>query len=149
MMIRGKEMALSLLAVGTAAAAGYVLRSGTRERSPSKSKADLGARVIGRGEVPAEATVVDITSQRLGKIPGARRAINRAVRNDAREEWEHVTLERDGAWSVVDTVRGSLPYYDGDGSEYNGVYIRYNEQIVVLDAIGWARLEEPLHYSNS
>ena len=145
MMIRGKEMALSLLAVGTAAVAGYVLRSGQRTDSPSRSKADLGARIVDHHEVPEGATVVDISSQRLGEIPGARRAIKRAVRNDAREEWEHVTLDRDGAWSIVDTVRGSLPYYDGSGGEYNGVYVHYNDRIVVLDAIGWARLEEPLH----
>lgn len=145
MMIRGKEMALSLLAVGTAAVAGYVLRSGQRTESPSRSKADLGARVVDREAVPDDATVVDVTSQRLGDIPGARRAIERAVRNDARDEWEHVTLDREGAWSVVDTVRGSLPYYDGSGGEYNGVYVHYRGRIVVLDAIGWARLEEPLH----
>ena len=144
-MIRGKEMALSLLAVGTAAVAGYVLHSGQRADCSSRSKADLGARIVGHDEVPDTATVVDITSERLGKIPGARRAIDRAVRNDAREEWEHVTLEREGAWSVVDTVRGSLPYYDDDGRFYNGVYVRYNDRIVVLDAIGWAKLEEPLH----
>ena len=145
MMIRGKDMALSLLAVGTAAAAGYVLRSGQRTDSPSRSKADLGARIVDHHEVPVDATVVDITSKRLSDIPGARRAIERAVRNDARDEWEHVTLEREGAWSVVDTVRGSLPYYDGSGAEYNGVYVRHDDRIVVLDAIGWARLEEPLH----
>ncbi|WP_436345874.1 hypothetical protein [Natronorubrum sp. FCH18a] len=145
MMIRGKELALSVLAVGTAAAAGYVLHSGQRTDCPSRSKADLGARVVGSEEVPRGATVVDITSQRLSDIPGARRAIDRAVRNDAREKWEHITIDHEGAWSVVDAVRGSLPYHDGNGGEYNGVYVRYNDHIVVLDAIGWARLEEPLH----
>ena len=144
-MIRGKEMALSLLAVGTAAVAGYVLHAGQRSECTSRSKADLGARIVGHDQVPDGATVVDITAERLGEIPGARRAIDRAVRNDAREEWEHVTLEREGAWSVVDTVRGSLPYYNGNGSTYNGVYVRYNDRVVVLDAIGWAKLEEPLH----
>ena len=144
-MIRGKDMALSLLAVGTAAVAGYVLRSDQRTSCPSRSKADLGARIVGPDDVPARATVVDITSQRLGEIPGARRAIDRAVRNEARDEWEHVTLEREGAWTVVDTIRGSLPYYDGAADEYNGVYVRYDDRIVVLDAIGWAKLEEPLH----
>ncbi|SDK78876.1 hypothetical protein [Natronorubrum texcoconense] len=145
MMIRGKELALSVLAVGTAAVAGYVLHAGQRTDRPSRSKADLGARVIGHEEVPRGATVVDISSQRLGDIPGARRAIDRAVRNDAREEWEHLTIDHEGAWSVVDAVRGSLPYHDGNGCEYNGVYVRYDDRIVVLDAIGWARLEEPLH----
>ncbi|MDQ2051027.1 hypothetical protein RBH26_11100 [Natronolimnohabitans sp. A-GB9] len=145
MMIRGKEMALSLLAVGAAAVAGYVLRSGQEVDRPSRSKADLGARIVGHDEVPDGVTLVDATSQRLAEIPGARRAIERAVRNDARKEWEHVTLERDGAWSVVDTIRESLPYYDGSSHEYNGVYVRYGDHVVVLDAIGWARLEEPLH----
>lgn len=142
MMIRGKDMALSLLAVGTAAAAGYVLQSGRTRSKTARSKANLGARIV--GEVPDGATVVDASSNRLADIPGARRALTRAVRNNARDEWEHVTLERDGAWSVVDAIRSSLPYYDGSGSEYNGVYVRYDDRVVVLDAIGWARLEEPL-----
>ncbi|OAQ52202.1 hypothetical protein HTG_11315 [Natrinema mahii] len=143
-MIRGKDMALSLLAVGTAAVAGYVLSSERSATGASRSKADLGARVIGLDEVPDDATVVDASAERIGRIPGARQALDRAVRNGAHEEWEHVTLERDGAWSVVDRIRQSLPYYDADGGEYNGVYVRYNDRIVVLDAIGWARLEEPV-----
>lgn len=145
MVIRGNEMAFSLLAVGTAAVAGYVLRSDRRRGAASRSKADVGARIVGHDEVPNGATVVDVSSSRLSDIPGARRVIDRAVRNGAREEWEHVTIEREGAWSVVDTVRGSLPYYDGEAGEYNGVYVRCNDRIVVLDAIGWARLEKPLH----
>ncbi|QFU82556.1 hypothetical protein [Natronorubrum aibiense] len=145
MMIRGKDMALSVLAVGAAAVAGYVLRSGHRADCSSRSKADLGARIVGHDDVPDGATIVDSTSRRLSDIPGVRRAIDRAVRNDAYDEWEHVTIEHDGAWSVVDSIRGSLPYYDGDRGEYNGVYVHYNDRIVVLDAIGWARLEEPLH----
>lgn len=144
MMIRGKDMALSLLAVGTAAVAGYVLHTEQQTKRPSRSKANLGARIVARDAVPEDATVVDVSSRRLSDIPGARRAIDRAVRNDARDEWEHVTLERDGAWSVVDTVRGSLPYYAGNGGAYNGVYVHYGDHIVVLDAIGWAHLEEPL-----
>ncbi|SIR65609.1 hypothetical protein [Natronorubrum thiooxidans] len=144
MMIRGKELALSVLAVGTAAVVGYALRSSGRADCESRSKADLGARIVDHDAVPDEATIVDSTSRQLREIPGARRAIDRAVRNDAANEWEHVTIERDGAWSVVDAVRGSLPYYDGDRSEYNGVFVHSGDQIVVLDAIGWARLEEPL-----
>ncbi|WP_207891108.1 hypothetical protein [Natrarchaeobius oligotrophus] len=144
-MLRGKDMALSLLAVGTAAVAGYVLRSSRTRTGDSRSKADLGARIVAREEIPADATVVDASSRRLEEIPGARRAIERAVRNGAREEWEHVTLERSGAWSVVDAVRGSLPYYDGTDGEYNGVYVRYEDRFLVLDAIGWARLEDPLY----
>ncbi|WP_222916775.1 hypothetical protein [Natrinema sp. SYSU A 869] len=143
-MIRGKDMALSLLAVGTAAVAGYVLRSERSATRTSRSKADLGARVVGPEDIPDDATVVDASAQRLGEIPGARRALDRAIRNGAREEWEHITLERDGAWSVVDRIRQTLPYYDADDSEYNGVYVQYNDRIVVLDAIGWARLEEPI-----
>ena len=144
-MFRRNDLALSLLAVGAAAAAGYVLQSRRQREGSARSKADVGARIVGWEEVPTGATVVDATSRRLGEIPGARRAIQRAVRNDAREEWEHVTLERDGAWSIVDAVRDSLPYYDGGDAEYNGVYVRYGDRIVVLDAIGWARLEEPLY----
>ncbi|OVE85035.1 hypothetical protein [Natronolimnobius baerhuensis] len=144
MMLRGKDVALSLLAVGTAAAAGYVLRSEHSQPTAAHSKADLGARIIESHDVPSGATVVEASSQRLDDIPGARRALKRAIRNDAREEWEHVTLEREGAWSVVDAVRSSLPYYDGSGTEYNGVYVRYRDQVVVLDAIGWAHLQEPL-----
>lgn len=143
-MIRGKDMAVSLLAVGTAAVAGYVFRSERSETSASRSKADLGARLVDSTDVPDDATVVDASARRLGEIPGARRALDRAVRNDARDEWEHITLEQDGAWSVVDRIRQSLPYYDADGGAYNGVYVRYNDRIVVLDAIGWAHLEEPI-----
>lgn len=143
-MIRGKDMALSLLAVGTAAVAGYVLHSEQSAVHASRSKANLGARVIDAETVPDDAVVVDASAQRLGEIPGARRALDRAIRNGAREEWEHITLDRDGAWSVVDRIRQTLPYYDADGDEYNGVYVRYNDRIVVLDAIGWAHLEEPL-----
>ncbi|WP_049911631.1 hypothetical protein [Natrinema limicola] len=143
-MIRGKEMVFSLLAVGTAAVAGYVLRSERSRTAASRSKADLGARLVSPADVPTDATVVDASARRLGEIPGARRALDRAVRNGARDEWEHITLERDGAWSVVDRIRESLPYYESETDSYNGVYVRYNDRIVVLDAIGWARLEEPL-----
>lgn len=144
MMIRGKELALSVLAVGTAAVAGYVLHSGQQTDCPSRSKANLGARIIAREDVPRGVTVVESTSQRLEEIPGARRVVERAIRADADEEWAHVTIEHEGAWSVVDAVRGSLPYYDGKHGEYNGVYIQYDGRFVVLDAFGWARLEEPL-----
>ncbi|EMA32363.1 hypothetical protein C446_14664 [Halobiforma nitratireducens JCM 10879] len=140
-------MALSLLVVGTAAVAGYVLRSrrSSDEDGGSRSKANLGARIVDRSNVPHGATIVDASSDRLADIPGARRAIGRAVRNDAREEWAHVTLDRDGAWSIVDAVRNSLPYYDGGETEYNGVYVRHGDRVVLLDAIGWARLEQPRH----
>ncbi|WP_049927441.1 hypothetical protein [Halopiger goleimassiliensis] len=144
-MLRRNDLAVSLFVVGAAAAAGYVLRSRRGSEGTGRSKADLGARIVGRDEVPIDATVVDASSSRLAEIPGARRAIKRAVRNDAREEWEHVTLDRDGAWSVVDAIRDSLPYYDGEDDEYNGVFVRCNDRIVVLDAIGWARLEDPLY----
>ncbi|TYT62357.1 hypothetical protein [Natrialba swarupiae] len=145
MINRGKRLAVPLLAVGTAALVGYALRSSRSRDERSRSKADLGARLVGPDEIPVDATVVDASSRRLDEIPGARRAIKRAVRNSAREEWEHVTLDRDGAWSVVDAIRGSLPYYDGNNSSYNGVYVHYDDRFVVLDAIGWARLEDPLY----
>ncbi|PCR91491.1 hypothetical protein [Natrinema ejinorense] len=143
-MVRGKDLALSLLAVGMAAVAGYVLRSEQSAARTSRSKANLGARVIVPEDVPADATVIDASAQRLGEIPGARRALDRAIHNSARDEWEHVTLERDGAWSIVDRIRQTLPYYDADDDEYNGVYVQYDDRIVVLDAIGWAHLEEPI-----
>ncbi|RQG91081.1 hypothetical protein [Natrarchaeobius chitinivorans] len=138
-------MALPLLAVGTAAVVGYALRSSHTHEESARSKADLGARIVGADDVPLDATVVEASSRRLDEIPGARRAIQRAIRNGAREEWEHVTLERDGAWSVVNAIRESLPYYDGNDSEYNGVYVHYDDRFIVLDAIGWARLEDPLY----
>lgn len=142
MMFRGKGMALSLLAVGTAAAAGYVLQSERSRNGTARSKANLGARIV--GEVPDGATVIDASARRLAEIPGARTALERAIHNNARDEWEHVTLERDGAWSIVDAIRDSLPYYDADRGEYNGVYVQYDDRVIVLDAIGWARLEEPI-----
>lgn len=145
-MLRRNDLALSVLVVGAAAAAGYALRSrSTRSRTDRDSRtADVGARIVDRTEVPTGAMVVDAASSRLAEIPGARRAIVRAVRNDAREEWEHVTLHRDGAWSVVDAVRDSPPYHDGDDDELNGVFVCYGDRIVVLDAIGWAQLERPV-----
>lgn len=142
MMIRGKDVAYSLLAVGTAAAAGYVLRAGSNRRANGRSAAEVGARIV--EEVPQDVPIVDASCDRLREIPGAQRAIERAITNDAREEWEHITLERDGAWNVVDRLRRSLPYYDDGATDYNGVYVRYDDRIVVLDAIGWARVEEPL-----
>jgi len=121
-MIRGKDMAISLLAVGSAAVAGYVLRSERTGTCTSRSKADLGARLVGPADVPDDATVVDASARRLGEIPGAHRAqIEPSV--TARDEWEHITLESDGAWSVVDRIRQSLPYYDADTGSYNGVYV--------------------------
>ncbi|AHG00296.1 hypothetical protein HALLA_17305 [Halostagnicola larsenii XH-48] len=141
-MIRGKDVALSALVVGSAAVAGYVLRSGRSSTTTARSKADLGARVV--TDVPADATVIDASSRSLHDIPGAKKAIRRAIRNDASEEWEHVTIERDGAWSIVDAIRGSLPYHEGRRGGYNGVYVWYDGQVVVLDAIGWARLETPM-----
>ncbi|KDE58806.1 hypothetical protein EL22_02365 [Halostagnicola sp. A56] len=141
-MIRGKDVALSALVVGSAAVAGYVLRSGRSSTAAARSKADLGARVV--DDVPVDATVIDASSRSLHDIPGAKKAIRRAIRNDAREEWEHVTIERDGAWSVVDAIRDSLPYHEGRSDGYNGVYVWYDGRVVVLDAIGWARLETPM-----
>ena len=142
MVIRGKDVAVSLLVVGTAAAAGYALQSGRARDVSARSSADIGARIV--EEIPQDATVVDASSDRLRTVPGARRAIDRAISNDAREEWEHVTLEHDGAWDIVEVVRRSLPYHDADDGAYNGVYVRYDDRIVVLDAIGWARVQEPL-----
>jgi hypothetical protein len=142
MMFRGKGMALSLLAVGTAAAAGYVLQSGRSPHESARPKANLGARVV--ADVPDGATVIDASTRRLTEIPGARTVLERAIRADAGEQWAHVTLERDGAWSIVDAIRRSLPYYDANRGEYNGVYVQYDDRIIVLDAIGWAQLEEPI-----
>ncbi|USZ71131.1 hypothetical protein [Natronosalvus halobius] len=138
-MIRGKDVAVSLLFVGSAAAAGYLLRSAGKRDPDARSKADVGARIV--DDVPHNATVVDSSSRRLRRLPGASRAIRRAVRNDAREEWEHVTLERDGSWEIVDAIRRSLPYYDGRTGEYNGVYVKHGDTVIVLDAIGWARIQ--------
>lgn len=144
MTIRGKDVAYSLLAVGTAAAAGYVLRGGRSRTRDARSAADVGARIV--DDVPHEATIVDASAERLREVPGVRRAIERAIAGDAREEWAHVTLEREGAWTVADRLRRSLPYHEGDGDAYNGVYVRYDDRVVVLDAIGWARVEgAPLH----
>ena len=140
MVFRGKDVALSLLTVGAAAAVGYVLRSG-RSRDDGKPRADIGARVV--TEVPADAAVVDVSSRRLEKLPVVRRAIERALEADAGEEWEHVTLESRDAWRVVDALREAEPYYEADGASYNGIYVRCDDRIVVVDAIGWARVPEP------
>ncbi|MHC3436611.1 hypothetical protein ACYJ1Y_00600 [Natrialbaceae archaeon A-gly3] len=140
MVFRGKDVALSLLTVGAAAAVGYVLRSG-RSRDDGTPRADIGARIV--SEVPREAPVVDASSRRLAELPAVREAISRALAADANEEWEHVSLEADEAWQVVDAVRDSEPYYEADGTAYNGIYVRCEDRFVVVDAIGWARVPEP------
>ncbi|WP_263018337.1 hypothetical protein [Natronobiforma cellulositropha] len=143
-MIRGRDVALPLLAVGTAVVAGYVLQSERARDVSARTRADIGARVVDASDIPTDATVVDVSSRRLRELPGVRRALERAVHVDARDEWANVTLERTGAWDVVDALRRSLPYYDADGTGYNGVYVRYGDRFVVLDAIGWARVEGPI-----
>lgn len=142
-MLRGKEIALSVLVVGAAAAAGYVLQSGRGRESDTRARASVGARVV--EEAPADAVVVDVSSRRLGDIPGARQVIDRAADADAREGWVQVTLSEIGAWETVDSLRRSLPYHEADGTGYNGVYVRCGSRTVVLDAIGWARIEGVPH----
>ncbi len=137
-MITSKDVAVSLLFVGTAAAAGYVLRSRQQPAGAAQSKADIGARLV--DSVPEGATVVDASSERLQALPSVLTAVERAVRTDAREEWAHVTLEREGSWAVVDALQRSLPYYGGD-DDRSGVYVRYGDRLVVCNAIGWARVE--------
>ena len=139
-MLRGKEIALSVLAVGTAVAAGIVLRTGFGSQSNDRARASIGARVVEK--VPSEATVVDVSSRRLRHISGARQVIERAVSEGANEEWAEVTLHEDGAWETVDMLRRSLPYHDAAGTGYNGVYVRCGSRIVLLDAVGWERIEE-------
>ena len=138
-MVRGKDVALSLLTVGAAAAVGYLFSSG-RGRNDGTPRADIGARVV--SEVPAEAAVVDASSRRLTELPAVREVISRALEAEG-EEWKHVSLESKEAWQVVDALRESEPYYEGDGTAYNGIYVRCDDRIVVVDAIGWARVPEP------
>ncbi|WP_394348633.1 hypothetical protein [Halovivax sp.] len=142
-MRRGRKLGLSVLAVGAAALAGYVVRSERPTREPTRARASIGARIV--EEVPPSATVVDVSSRRLGEIPGARRAIDRAVSADDRDRWTEVTFSDDDAWSVVDALRGSLPYHEADDEGYNGVYVKHGEDIVVIDAVGWARVEGVAH----
>lgn len=142
MNVRGRDVAVSLLVVGTAAAAGYVIQQGQGPREHGPSSAEVGARVVEPEEVPVGATVVDASSRRLRKVPGADRAIARAVEEDAREEWAHVEIDREGAWEVVDALQRSLPYHEAEDGEYNGVYVACEDRVVVVDAIGWARIEE-------
>lgn len=139
MVLRGKDVALSLLTVGAAAAVGYFFKS--RGGDDGQPRANVGARIV--SEVPREAPVVDASSRRLAELPAVREAISRALEADADEEWEHVSLEADEAWRVVDAVRDSEPYYEADGTAYNGIYVRCEDRFVVVDAIGWARIPEP------
>ncbi|AGB15173.1 hypothetical protein Halru_0540 [Halovivax ruber XH-70] len=139
MMGRGRTLGLSALVVGAAALVGFALQVG-RRRQRAHVQASIGARIV--EEVPQAATVVDSTSRRLQEIPGATHAIERAVASDDDASWAEVTFTDESAWSVVDTLRETVPYYDGDDGEYNGVYVRWGDRIVVLDAVGWARLEE-------
>lgn len=143
MNVRGRDVAVSLLVVGTAAAAGYVIQRGRDPRKHGPSGAEVAARIVDPGEVPIGATVVDASSRRLRELPGAGRAIDRALAGDAREEWAGVEIDREGAWEVVDALQRSLPYHEADRGGYNGVYVACDDQVVVVDAIGWARIEEP------
>lgn len=141
-MRRGRTLGLSALAVGAAALVGYVARTGRSRRNTARARASVGARIV--EDVPSAATVVDSSSRRLAEIPGALQAVDRAVGADE-PGWVEVTFSDTGAWNVVDTLRGAFPYYDGDDGEYNGVYVRRGNRIVVVDAIGWARVEEAAH----
>ena len=132
-------MALSLLTLGAAVAVGYLFRSG-RDRNDRKPRADVGARIV--SEIPAEAAVVDVSSRRLAKLPAVLEVVSRALEADD-GGWTHVHLEADDAWQVVDAVRDSEPYYRSDGTAYNGIYVRCDDRIVVVDAIGWARVPRP------
>lgn len=139
---RRSRFVISLLSVAIAATVGYLIRS-IRKRSDSvTTKADVGARIV--SEVPHDVTVIDVSSKRLRTLPGVLRAIDKAVRNDASERWAHVTLESERAWELADALRESLPYYETSGPEYNGVYVKCNDRIIVLDAIGWAKTERYL-----
>lgn len=138
MNLRG--LAVPAFVVGSAAAAGYLLAN-RGDRRPSRARAEVGARIV--EEVPPGATLVDDSSTALSELPAARRVIDRALAADAREEWVHVELG-EGGWEVVDGLRESEPYYEGNGTAYNGVYVRSDDRIVVLDAIGWTRIVEPV-----
>lgn len=142
MNVRGRDVAVSVLVVAGAAAAGYVIQRGRGRAEHGPSSAEVGARVVEPEEVPVGATVVDASSRRLRELPGAGRAIDRAIVDDAREEWTGVEIDREGAWEVVDALQRSLPYHEGAGGEYNGVYVACEDRMVVVDAIGWARIEE-------
>lgn len=142
MNVRGRDVAASLLVVGTAAAAGYVIQRGRDRAEHGPSSAEVGARIVEREEVPVGATVVDASSRRLRELPGVGRAIDRAIADGAREEWAGVEIDREGAWEVVGALQRSLPYYEADRGGYNGVYVACEDRVVVVDAIGWARVEE-------
>lgn len=131
-----KHVLLALAAAGAAAAVGVM---GTRDRIAAPrgpTKANVAARVV--REPPRGATVVAPTDAALDRIPGARTVIRRAVRNDATDDWEHLTTEGEGAWNAVDVLHGDLPYFEGGPDEDDGVYVACEGSVVVLDAIGWA-----------
>ena len=140
-MRRGRKYGLSVFVVAGAAIVGYLLSNDRGSRAATRARASVAARIV--DDVPSTATVVDVSSRRLREIPGAQRAIDRAVSIEDSDRWTEVTFEDDDAWSIVDTLRNSLPYYDADGTGYNGVYVRHGDQVVVLDAVGWARTERP------
>lgn len=140
-MRNGRTLGLSLLAVGAAAIAGYAVRFGRSRERLSRAQASIGARIV--EDVPATATVVDVSSRRLREIPGACRAVDRAIDAGSADQWVEVTFTDRDAWTIVDSLRGALPYHDGERGEYNGVYVQADDRIVVLDAVGWARIEEP------
>ncbi len=138
MNVRG--LVVPAFVVGSAAVAGYLLSS-RREEHPVGTRAEVGARIV--EEVPPGATLVDVSSPALAELPAASRAIDRAIATDARERWVHVDLGKRG-WELVDRLRDSSPYHEDDGTGYNGIYVRSDDRVVVLDAIGWTRVVEPI-----
>lgn len=142
MGIRGTELALGLAAVGTAAAVGYLWQSDRVGSRADGSSASVGAKVVPRAEVPPRATIIDGTSSRLREIPGVDGAIDRALER-GQDRWAHVTIDRPDAWRVVDSLRESLPYYEGADGTHNGVYVKVGDRIILVNAIGWDILEEP------
>ena len=140
-MAADRHIGFALAVTALAALAGYVARRGRRARDPASVEGRLGARIV--DEVPHSATVVDASSKGLDEIPGARRAIDRAFNHGGTDRWVELSLAGDAAARVVDAIREATPYYEGRGGEYNGLYVRCEDRVVVLDAIGWARFDEP------
>lgn len=133
-----KRLLLSAVAVGSAAVFGYI---GQRRRRPSAPKSETHVRATVVDEAPAGATVVDVDD--LDRVPVARSVVRRALRSGARDEWVTVAVESDAAGEIVDIVRHELPYYTADGPAPEGVYVRHDRALVVINAAGWVLLDPP------
>lgn len=131
-----RDLLFSLGIVAATAAYGLFRRKGGENEAATTS---VAARVV--DEAPDRATVLSDEGF-FDRVPGVAEAIRRAVRTNARDEWQGVDIEGNDALELVDLVQKDLPYYvsaPGEPHE-SGVYVEYGGTTVVVTAVGWERV---------